>query len=428
MTEKEKSSPRIKGDSVIWIVFIALCLISIVEVFSASSNLTYSTTNYWAPMLKHTLLLLVGVVFMVLTMNIKCKYFTIITPLALFFSFFFLILCYAYGAINDGHRWLPLPFGLNFQPSEMAKGSVILFVACVIGRYQTDNGVDKRAFKYICGISGLYIVLIGLENLSTAALLAIVVAAMMWIGRVSKRQLGKLFGTIAILATIGFATVMLLGNDNKDVPQDSRMTMVEKTKPKKSGLFHRFDTWKSRIDKFIDNKEVPAEEYDLDVEAQEGFSQIAIASSNLVGKGPGNSVARDFLPQAYSDFIFAIIIEEVGVWGAGIVCFLYITLLFRAAVIASRCAYTFPAMLVLGLSLMFAVQALFNMGVAVGWLPVTGQPLPLISKGGTSSIMNCVYMGMILSVSCTAKKKEEVAEKNGNSNKVNIANQTLANQ
>lgn len=413
MTETKKTSPRVKGDGVIWTLFCALCLISIVEVFSASSNLTYSTSNYWGPVIKHTGLMLFGVACMIATMNIKCKYFTIVTPFALLIALGLLILCFGFGAINDGHRWIPLPFGLNFQPSEFAKGAVILFVSFVIGRWQTENGVDKRAFKYICGVCALYLGLIGVENLSTAALLGLVVIAMMWIGRISKRQLGQLLGGMAIIVVIAISAVMLIGNNEKrDEVKDSRMTIVENTKPKTKGVFHRMSVWKKRINDFISGKEIPAEEYDLEDKAQEGYSQIAIASSNLVGKGPGNSVARDFLPQAYSDFIYAIIIEETGLIGAAIVCFIYIMLLFRSAKIASQCAYTFPAMLVLGLALMLCIQAMFNMGVAVGWLPVTGQPLPLISKGGTSSIMNCVYIGMIMSVSCSAKKKESVATDN----------------
>lgn len=171
------------------------------------------------------------------------------------------------------------------------------------------------------------------------------------------------------------------------------------------------DTWKGRINEFLNNEPVPPEKFDLDNKAQVGYSNIAIASSNLVGKGPGNSTARDYLPQAFSDFIYSIIIEETGVVGAAIVCLLYIILLFRTASIANRCVNTFPALLIMGMSLLLVTQAMFNMMVAVGLAPVTGQPLPLISKGGTSSIMNCVYIGVILSVSYSAKKKDDIKTK-----------------
>lgn len=186
--------------------------------------------------------------------------------------------------------------------------------------------------------------------------------------------------------------------------------MVEKPKESKGlfeKLFHRADTWKARIENFFDFTTVPPEEVDLDKDAQIAHSNIAIASSNLVGKGPGNSVECDFLSQAYSDFIYAIIIEEMGVFiGGGGVAFLYIVLLFRTGKIANRCENNFPAFFAMGLAILLVTQALFNMAVAVGIAPVTGQPLPLISRGGTSSVINCLYVGVILSISRWAKKKD----------------------
>ncbi len=424
MAEKSKSSFKLKGDGIIWAVFFILCLISIVEVFSASSNLTYKTSNYWGPVIKHTMLLGVGVLLMIATMNIKCKYFKIVMPFALAFSFVTLIACFLFGAVNDGHRWIPIPgIGMQFQPSEIAKGSVVLATARILSMMQTDHGVDKRAFGVIFWMCVVFLGLIGLENLSTAALLGLVVIIMMWIGRVPGRQLGKLLGGIAIIAVVGISCIMLFGTDiKKQEAQNPKMAMVENNaegnanadkagKKKEKGLFHRFDTWKSRIDKFLDGGQVPPEEFDLNNEAQVGYSNIAIASSNMVGKGPGNSVARDYLPQAFSDFIYAIIVEEMGVFGAFIVCLMYLIILFRTAKIANRCVNTFPALLIIGFALLLVTQALFNMAVAVGLAPVTGQPLPLISKGGTSSIVNCVYIGVILSVSYSAKKKDD---KDGN--------------
>ena len=155
------------------------------------------------------------------------------------------------------------------------------------------------------------------------------------------------------------------------------------------------------------SKDTPVDSVDLDKDMQEVHASIAIVSSNIIGKGPGNSVERDYLPQAFSDFIYAIIIEEMGIVGAAFVVFLYIILLYRAARIASQCENNFPAMLVMGLVLLLVVQAVFNMLVAVGLVPVTGQPLPLISKGGTSTIVNGAYIGAILSVSRWAKKKKD---------------------
>jgi cell division protein FtsW len=158
--------------------------------------------------------------------------------------------------------------------------------------------------------------------------------------------------------------------------------------------------------KHLDKKDIAPDEYDLDKDAQVAHANIAIVSSNIIGKGPGQSVERDFLSQAFSDFIFAIVIEELGIFGASFVVLLYIVLLYRTARIASRCENNFPAFLAMGLALLLVVQASFNMLVAVGIAPVTGQPLPLISKGGTSTIINCAYIGVILSVSRSAKKRE----------------------
>lgn len=148
-------------------------------------------------------------------------------------------------------------------------------------------------------------------------------------------------------------------------------------------------------------------DYDIEENFQVGHANMAIASSGIIGKGPGNSVERDYLPQAFSDFIYAIIIEEMGIIGAAVIAFLYIVLLYRAARIASRCENNFPAFLVMGLALLLVIQATFNMMVAVGLAPVTGQPLPLISKGGTSTIINCAYIGVMLSVSRSAKKRDD---------------------
>lgn len=178
-------------------------------------------------------------------------------------------------------------------------------------------------------------------------------------------------------------------------------------------MLHRLDTWKSRIDKFIDNKEVEPEDVDIiNDDAQRSHANIAIVSSGITGKGPGNSEERDFLSQAFSDFIYAIIIEEMGLPGAIFVSLLYIILLFRAGIIANRCENNFPAYLAMGLALMLVSQALFNMCVAVGLAPITGQPLPLISKGGTSTIINCMYLGAILSISRTAQKRSDLMTNN----------------
>ena len=406
-----------KGDKVIWMIFFFLCMISIVEVYSASSSLSFKGGNYWSPIIKHAGILMVGTFMMVVVLNVKCKYFKLATPILLFISFFTLIWVLLAGAkTNDANRWISF-LGIQFQPSEIAKGTLILAVAQILSAMQTPNGADRKAFKFILIVCGVIIAPIALENLSTAVLLFGVIILMMFIGRVPMQQLGKLLGTLALAATFALVMILLIGKNKPDEPVQDKNTLTEQVaadKEEDSGLmasiFHRADTWKARINKFLNHEYIAPEDFDLDKDGQVGHANIAIASSNIVGKGPGNSNERDWLSQAFSDFIYAIIIEEMGIEGAALVVLLYIFLLFRSGQIANRCENNFPAFLAMGIALLLVSQALFNMLVAVGLAPVTGQPLPLISKGGTSTIINCIYIGVILSISRSAKKKETATQ------------------
>ena len=398
-----------KGDKVIWMVFFFLCMISIVEVFSASSGLTYKSQNYVGPIAYHTFTILAGVVVAIITLNIPCRYFKLMTPFLILISVVTLLWVLLAGTkVGDAGRWINL-FGFTFQPSEIAKGTIVLAVAQILAAMQRENGADKKAFKWILWILLPACVLIGLENLSTAAMLFAVVFLMMFIGLVPIKQLGKLAAVIVVIAVVALSMVMLVGHDISD--EEKLLTKTEQLdqpKQKKNfveKMFHRADTWKSRLMKFGKPKPTP-QEYDLDKDAQVAHANIAIVSSGVIGKGPGQSTERDFLSQAFSDFIYAIVIEELGIAGAFAVMFLYIVLLYRCARIASRCENNFPAFLAMGLGLLLVIQATFNMMVAVGLAPVTGQPLPLISKGGTSTIINCAYIGAILSVSRSAKMKK----------------------
>ncbi|MGM9710316.1 MAG: FtsW/RodA/SpoVE family cell cycle protein [Prevotella sp.] len=398
-----------KGDKVIWMVFFFLCVISVVEVFSASSELTYKGGNYMAPILKHMGLLLMGIVCMVVTLNIKCKYFKIVTPFMIVISLITLLWVFVAGqSTNGAQRWIAL-LGFQFQPSEIAKGTMILATAQILSAMQTDKGADKHAMGYIIVMWLIMVPLIMVENLSTAALLSLVVLMMMVIGRVPGKQLGKLLGLLTLFGIFVISVVWFTGKDETQNPNNLTEQVDKKQADSKrsKGILHRMDTWKARINKFMNHKELAPNEVDLDKDAQVAHANIAIATANYVGKGPGNSVERDFLSQAFSDFIYAIIIEEMGIEGALFVALLYIILLFRTGRIASRCENNFPAFLAMGLALLLVTQALFNMCVAVGLAPVTGQPLPLVSRGGTSTIINCVYIGVILSISRSAKKKDQ---------------------
>lgn len=405
-----------KGDKGIWMVFFFLCIVSIVEVYSASTMLTYKGGSYITPILKHIFLLGLGLTAMVVTANINCGYFKFLTPFVLGGAFVLLLVVLAIGtATNGAQRWINIG-PIQFQPSELAKGALILSTAQILSSLQTENGADPRAFKYILGVCGGIIPFIMVENLSTAALLCAVILMMMFIGRVPMRQIGKLLGAVVILGAFMLSMIMMFGHAEEKQKTDKQnlteQVQTESKKEKEKGaigkVFHRFDTWKGRIDKFLDSKELTPKDVDLDEDAQESYAKVAIATSNVVGKGPGNSDQCDFISQAFSDFIYAIIIEEMGIEGAFGVAMLYIILLFRTGRIANRCEMSFPAFLAMGLALLLVTQALFNMMVAVGMVPVTGQPLPLISRGGTSTITNCIYIGVILSISRSAKRKQEL--------------------
>jgi cell division protein FtsW len=380
-----------KGDKVIWMIFFFLCFISVLEVFSAASTLTYKSNNIWKPIAQHVLYLGIGTSMVIFVQNIPCRYFKLIAGCILLIIPVLLYTSIAGVSENEGTRWLDL-FGIRFQPSEIAKGILVVYTAVVLSLAQKEKGVDPRAFWYIVGGSVFVCGLIMTENLSTAVMLFAVICMMMFIGRIPLIQLGKMFGTIAI---VGIVAIVFISTLPKETLVGTKL--------------QRYNTWVSRVKNFSEKKSVVTpDSFDIDKDAQIAHANIAIASGGVLGKMPGNSVERDFLAQAFSDFIFAIVIEELGLVGGAAVVVLYLILLFRVAQIARNCKNKFPAFLVMGLGLLLVTQALINMMVAVGLFPVTGQPLPLISRGGTSTIINCVYVGMIQSVCQYAKKNDEV--------------------
>ena len=369
------------------------CLISIIEVFSASSTLTYKSGDHWRPITAHMTLLFTGAIIVFFTHLMPCRWFKKFN-IILLLSWAFLISLLVWGAFTNGaRRWIDLGL-FQFQPSELAKMGIIIFTAYILTKFQGENGADKRAFKYIMIATCFTILLIFTENLSTAALIAATVYIMMFIGRVPWKQM-------AYLTAAGLGAIIIAVATIKFVPWEAM------------GV-HRFSTWKARIDDHLNHGEIPAAKFDIDNNGQVAHANIAIATSNVIGKGPGNSVQRDFLSQAFSDFIYAIIIEELGLIGGAFVALLYIVLLLRIGKIARECDELYYSLLIMGIGILISVQAMFNMLVAVGIIPVTGQPLPLISKGGTSILINSAYIGIILSVSrhvyeIRAKREEEKA-------------------
>ncbi|MDD6783904.1 MAG: FtsW/RodA/SpoVE family cell cycle protein [Prevotellaceae bacterium] len=406
----------LQGDRTLWAIFFFLSAISLIEVYSAASSLI-STRGVYSVMSAHFKYQLIGFICVWLFHNIPCRYFKSLTPAWLIIVLMLAYLLMFGEKVNDGARWINL-FGLRFQPSEFAKGLLVLIVAFILSTYQTKKSTDRHAFKYIMIFASVTCLLILPENFSTAFILFSVIVAMMFFGRVPMKQLGKLFGVLALFGVVAYGTVKIL-------PMDK----ITKAVPS----LHRLDNFVSRIDRFTESKEdefknskdsiIRNYHFDINKEPQVGHANIAIAKSNVLGCGPGNSKERDFLYQAYSDFIFAIIIEELGLVGGAGVILLYIILLFRASRIANRCERNFPAFLVLGLAILIVAQAAVNMSVAVGLIPVTGQPLPLISRGGSSIIATSIYFGMMLSVSRFAKKRQPAT----NTEKTETTPQTTTN-
>lgn len=402
-----KLSGLFRGDYLIWFVFFALCSISAIEVFSAASTLTYRSGNYMMPIVRHISFLVAGIVLVLIVHRLPCRVYRMSMPLAMILSLILLVMVLAgWGVtINDGARWIEI-FGIRLQPSEIAKGSMILYIAVVLSWNQTEKGTAPGTFKMIFIPSFIIIVLIAPENASTAAILFAVMTGMMFIGRISLITIGKML-------TIVLGILVVAGVSMMSLSEEQAITISKAT-----GL-KRVATWRGRLADHFDKEKkiVTPQDFDIDGDAQIGHSKIAIASSNIIGRGPGNSVQRDFIPQAYSDFIYAVIVEEFGLAGTVALVFLYLLLFFRVGYIAKRFSGDgFPAFLAMGLALLLVMQAMANMLVATGIAPVTGQPLPLVSRGGTSTIVNCVYIGMILGVSRQAKKQvrkrklEKIAE------------------
>jgi len=384
----------LKGDATLWIVFFFLCVLSIIEMYSASSTLAYKASSHMGPMLRHAGFLTGGVLIAFFVHLIPYRFIRIFSYLGLLISSFLLVFVLFKGhSENDASRWLVIG-GVQFQPSELAKLSVIIVAADLISRIRDNAKNEWIYFRNTIIMLISVCALILLENFSTAFILFTVVFIMMFIGRISMKYLASLAGIMIISLVIGYGAV-------KAIPEKSMPHM-----------FKRAYTWVARIERHSD-KEGTGNKYVInDKNRQEKYGQIAIARGGIFGVMPGNSVERDYLPQAYSDFIYSIIVEEMGLIGGIFVILLYLILLFRAGKIATNCTSVFPAVLVIGLSLMIVIQTFINMSVATSLIPVTGQPLPLISRGGTSILITCIYFGIILGITRQIKTEQMPVEDN----------------
>lgn len=362
----------LEGDRAIWLITFFLMLASLLLVYSSIVTLAYkyqsgNTTFY---LLRHGFFLLVGLGIVYLMHKVKYTYLSRLSQLLLFISIPLLLLTILMGAnINEASRWLVIPvINQSFQTSDLAKLALILYVARMLSLKQNDIGNFNTAFLPIVLPIILVCALIFPANFSTSAVLFTVCLGLMFIGGIPLKYLFGLVGTGVLL--IVFA--LLIG---KVVPD----------------LIPRAGTWVKRIENFSS----PDSKGNYQVEQ----SKIAIAKGGLVRLAPGKSTQRNFLPHPYSDFIYAIVIEEYGFLGGVIILLLYLMLFFRSMRIVVKKPNSFGGLMVIGISFSLVFQALINMAVAVNLLPVTGQPLPLVSMGGTSMWFTCIAVGIILSVS-----------------------------
>ncbi|MBR6286002.1 MAG: FtsW/RodA/SpoVE family cell cycle protein [Bacteroidaceae bacterium] len=400
---------RIQGDKTIWIIFLLLCTISVLAVYSSSSSLAFKSHQFWAPVLKQSGFLLLGIIATFAIHSIPCRLFKLLPMLLGPFALILVAIApYLGESVNGANRWITIA-GISFQPSEIAKGVLVITVALILANMQDEKGATKKAFKWIMIFTSITCLLIAKDNISTAILLFGVIYIMMFIGKVRPLQL-TILGLVCA-GTICMAGVFFICTPPEKVKSIADATGFKRLPTAQQRIYDKFGIESENEVETPEEKEKTFNGLDLDKDRQKIHANIAIASSNIIGRGPGKSKERDHLSQAFSDFIYAIIIEEYGIFGGIAVLLLYLFLLFKVAYISQHCERRFPALLIMGLTLLLVFQALINMMVAVGIFPVTGQPLPLISRGGTSTILNCVYIGMILSVSEYARKKEN--EKNG---------------
>lgn len=388
-------------DKVFWLILLLLAIVSMVTMYSAGSQLAHKAmirgASHIKPFISHVCFLLIGLFVAFVVQQVPSRFIRALAYLLLVFSIFCLILTdfTPLGVSENGaRRWLNL--GIRFQPSEFAKISLIVVVADLLSRLEGHPEKEKKILYIIFGLCAITIGLILPYNLSTALLMSGVVFLLMFLARVNWKLL---VGIIAFFVLAGLGGYLIV--EKAYIQTGQHM----------SGPLQRAETWVMRIDRMMESQNQESEEIRIhDDNIQEIYAQLAVArgGKTIFGVGPGKSIERDYLPLAYADYIFSIYVEETGIAGAIFLIALYLTLLFRACTASNRFENHAASLMVMGLGLMLTLQAFVSMAVAVGLGPVTGQPLPLISRGGTSIILTCIYFGIMMSVS---REQNELKEK-----------------
>lgn len=397
---------KTKGDKVIWAVVVLLALISLLAVYSSTGLLAYKMYkgNTEIYLFKQFAFIITGVMIIYFAHQVNyiiyarvAKILFLISIPLLFYTLFFGV------KLNEGSRWIRLPIvNMTFQTSDLAKLALIMYISHLLSRKQDQIKDFKKGFLPVILPVAVVCLLIVPANLSTALLIGATCMMLMFIGRVSGKH---------ILLTIGVAMipVLLLIMAAVIRHKNSEPSSVISHPSSHAHLLVRVDTWINRVGNFI----YGTKEDKQDDNYQVNQAKIAVANGGWIGLGPGNSRQRNFLPHPYSDFIYAIIIEEYGLIGGAIIMFIYLVFLFRSIRIFKKCPFAFGAFLALGLSFTLMIQAIANMAVNVNLFPVTGVTLPLISMGGSSFLFTCLAIGIILSVARNAERIEgDEADKN----------------
>jgi cell division protein FtsW len=390
---------KTKGDKVIWALVVLLALVSLLAVYSATGSLAYKNYkgNTEVYLFKQVAFILVGILVIyfahlvnyTLYSRIATILFLLVIPLLIYTLFFGV-------RMNEGSRWIRLPLiNMTMQTSDLAKLALFMYIARMLSRKQDVIKSFKKGFLPVITPVLIVCALIAPANLSTALLLGASCMLLLFIGRASTKHLLLTVGIALIPIFFLIMAAVIRHKQGDDEPAAA-------TQKKGSSLFARVDTWIGRVENFI----YSGKEADNDEMYQVNQAKIAIAKGGILGVGPGNSETRDYLPQAYNDFIFAIIIEEYGFIGGIFIVFVYLVFLYRCIRIFKRCPYAFGAFLALGLSFTLAIQAIANMAVTVNLFPVTGVTLPLVSMGGSSFIFTCLAIGIILSVARNVEQLE----------------------
>jgi cell division protein FtsW len=393
---------KTRGDKVIWALVFLLVLVSLLVVYSATGSLAYKMYkgNTEVYLFKQIAFIVLGFCVIYFAHRINYTFYARLAKIFFLLSIPLLLYTLFFGVtLNEGSRWIRLPIvNMTMQTSDLAKLSLFMFLARLLSRKQAVIKDFKKGFLPVMAPVAITCMLIAPANLSTALLLGASCMLMLFIGRVSSKHLMLIIG--CALIPVAFLIMAAVIKHKSSVNEEA--SVVSAKKEKSATVFKRVDTWISRVETFM----YGSKEVNSDSEYQSNQAKIAIAKGGFLGAGPGNSEQRNFLPQAYNDFIYAIIIEEYGLMGGAFIIFIYLVFLYRSIRLFKKCPYAFGAFLALGLSFTLVMQAMANMAVNVNLFPVTGVTLPLVSMGGSSFLFTCLSIGIILSVARNVEQLE----------------------